>query len=111
MVLSIHERAVLRPIPAHAGAVTGIMVLSDGRTLVTAGEDGMVRFHHLPLMSFPAGLPDMVAAESGETAAGRGPDRRQRTFLRALITARFHGEIGVCPPVDVAGSYDIQIAG
>jgi WD40 repeat protein len=112
-LLSLPEKAILRAIPAHSGAVTGIAILPDGRTLVTAGRDGMCRFHPLPLTPFlvHACLADIPAAVSGETSARGSAGGAQWAFLLTLLTARFRGEIEICPPLDVSGCYDIQIVG
>lgn len=111
VLLSLPEKAILRSIPAHTGAVTGIAILPDGRTLVTAGRDGMCRFHPLPLAPFlvHARLADIPAAVSGEASARGSAECAPWAFLLALIAARFRGEIEICPPLDVAGCYDIQI--
>lgn len=112
-LFSLPERAVIRTLPAHAGGVTGIAPLPDGRTLVTAGADGVCRFHSLPLLPFPAraGLADIRAAASEAEIARGGSGSGQWAFLYALLSARFRGEIGICPPLRAAGQYDIQIAG
>jgi hypothetical protein len=110
-LLSLQEKAILRSIPAHTGAVTGIAILPDGRTLVTAGRDGMCRFHPLPLAPFlvHACLADIPAAVSEEASARGSAEYTPWAFLLALLAARFRGEIELCPPLDVAGCYDIQI--
>jgi len=110
-LLSLPEKAILRSIPAHTGAVTGIAILTDGRTLVTAGSDGMCRFHPLPLAPclLHACLADIPAAVAGEASARGSAESAQWAFLLALLAARFRGEIGLCPPLDVAGCYDIQL--
>jgi hypothetical protein len=110
-LVSLPEKAILRMIPAHTGAVTGIAILPDGRTLVTTGGDGMCRFHSLPLTPalVHAGLADIPAAVAGEASTRGSPERAQWAFLRVLLAARFRGEIELCPPLDVAGCYDIQI--
>jgi len=112
-IILLPERAVIRTLHAHAGGVTGIAALPDGRTLVTTGADGVCRFHPLPLLPFPAraGPADIRPAASGEENAGGGSGDTQRAFLCALLSARFRGEIGICPPLRAAGQYDIQIAG
>ena len=112
-LFSVPERSLIRTLPAHSSAVTGLVILPDGRTLVSTGGDGICRFHVLPRILFlvHASLADIPAATSGlEPGAGdRVPD--PAAFHRALLAARFQGEIGICPPVDTAGCYDIQIVG
>ena len=112
-LFSMPERSLIRTVPAHSGAVTGLAILPDGRTLVTTGGDGLCRFHALPRTQFPvhASLADIPAAvpEGEQPVRGPGPD--PAAFHRALLAARFRGEIGICPPMDTAGCYDIQIVG
>jgi WD40 repeat protein len=110
-LLSLHGKTLLRSIPAHTGSVTGIALLTDGKTLMTAGSDGMCRFHPLPLSPFlaHASLADIPAAVSGEASARGSAESAQWAFLRALLAARFRGEIELCPPLDSAGCYDIQL--
>jgi WD40 repeat protein len=112
-LFSVPERSLIRTLPAHNGAVTGLAILPDNKTLVSTGGDGICRFHALPAMPYlvhatladiPSGVP------CGEPGAGTvSPD--PAAFHRALLAARFQGEIGICPPLDVAGCYDIQIVG
>jgi WD40 repeat protein len=112
-LFSVPDRSLIRTIPAHAGTVTGLAVLPDGRTLVSTGADGICHFHALPCMPFlvHAGLGDISAAAPGKDrrAGETGPD--PAAFHRTLFAARFKGEIGICPPMDEAGCYDIQIVG
>jgi WD40 repeat protein len=111
-LFSVQERALLRTLPAHSSAVTGLAILPDGRTLVSTGKDGICRFHELPCMPFlvHASLADIPAGAQRAAGTGRtGPD--PSAFHRALLAARFQGEIGICPEPDRAGCYDIQIAG
>ncbi|MFA5266489.1 MAG: WD40 repeat domain-containing protein [Methanoregula sp.] len=112
-LFSVTERVLIRTLPAHSGAVTGLAILPDGRTLVSTGTDGLCRFHALPLMPFlvHASIADIPeAAPAGKQGTG-GPEPDPVAFHRALLVARFQGEIGICPPMDVAGDYDIQIVG
>ena len=107
------ERSLIRTVPAHNGAVTGLAILPDGRALVTTGADGHCRFHALPCTQFPvhaslADIPAMVV-EGEQPVRGPGPD--PAAFHRALLAARFREEIGICPPMETAGCYDIQIVG
>jgi hypothetical protein len=63
-------------------------------------------------MEFPvhASLADIPAAVPGGVQL-RSPGPDPAAFHRALLAARFRGEIGICPPMDTAGCYDIQIVG
>lgn len=112
-LFSVPERSLIRTVPAHSGAVTGVAILPDGKTLVTTGADGLCRFHALPCTQFPvhATPADIPAAvpEGERPARGPGPDAAE--FHRALLAARFRGEIGICPLPDTTGCYDIQIVG
>jgi hypothetical protein len=64
-------------------------------------------------MPFPvhASLADIPAAAPARKPGAGGPEPDPVAFHRALLVARFQGEIGICPPMDVAGCYDIQIVG
>ena len=64
--------------------------------------------HRLPVH---AGLADIPAALSEAESAGVDGGKAQWTFLCSLLSARFRGEIGICHQPDMAGCYDIQIAG
>jgi WD40 repeat protein len=112
-LFSVPERSLIRTLPAHSGAVTGLAVLPDARTLVTTGADGCCRFHALPRTQFPvhASLADIPAAVPLGEQPVLSPKPDPAAFHRALLAARFHGEIGICPPLDTAGCYDIQIVG
>ncbi|PKL65510.1 MAG: hypothetical protein CVV32_03355 [Methanomicrobiales archaeon HGW-Methanomicrobiales-3] len=110
---SVHDRSLIRTLPAHSGSVTGAVITADGRTLVTSGEDGLCRFHPLPHAPFlvHAGL-DTIPSVQEQAGLVRGSTASaQWSFLELLLTARFRGEIEICPPLDVAGCYDIQIMG
>jgi hypothetical protein len=93
--------------------VTGFVILPDGKTLVSTGGDGICRFHALSCMPFlvHASLSDIPATApcEGQEKGEPGPD--PAAFHHALLAARFQGEIGICPPMDVAGCYDIEIVG
>jgi hypothetical protein len=110
---SVPERSLIRTLPAHSGAVTGLVILPDGSTLVSTGGDGICRFHALPCMPFlvHASLSDIPAAAAGGTPGAGGPGPGPAAFHRALLAARFQGEIGICTPKETAGGYDIQIVG
>lgn len=111
---AVHDRTLIRTVPAHSSAVTGAIILADGRTLVTSGEDGLCRFHPLPFTPFlvHTGLDAIPAVqEQAGQAQGNPAAFTQWSFLSLLLAARFQGEIEICPPLDVAGCYDIQIVG
>ncbi|MCK9580549.1 MAG: WD40 repeat domain-containing protein [Methanoregula sp.] len=110
---SLPERSLLSTVPAHTGAVTGTAILADIKTLMTSGEDGVCRFHPLPHTPFlvHAGLDAIPAAQEAERLARGSPASAQWSFLSLLLAARFQGEIEICPPLDTAGCYDIQIVG
>jgi len=112
-LFSMTEQCLIRTLPVHSGAVSGLAILPDGRTLVSTGTDGLCRFHGLPRVPFlvHASLADIPAAASAGKQGGGGPEPDPVAFHRALLVARFQGEIGICLPMDVAGCYDIQIVG
>lgn len=108
---AVHDRALIRTIPTHAGAVTGMVVLPQEQAFVTSGHDGTCRYHPFPIAAF---LPGATLADIpmilAEAEASRGsPDELSWTFLYRLIAARFRSEIQVCPSSGVIGCYDIQI--
>jgi len=110
---SVHDRSLIRTVPAHSGAVTGAVITADGRTLVTSGEDGLCRFHPLPhaLFLVHAGLDTIPAVQEQAGLSQGSTASAQWSFLELLLAARFRSEIEICPPLDVAGCYDIQIMG
>jgi WD40 repeat protein len=111
--LSLSGKSLIRTLHAHTGPVTGMAALPDGRTLVTTGGDGVCRFHNLPLAPFlvRAGLADIPAAATEASSVGGSSGSEPWTFLCAMLAARFRDEIEVCLQPDMAGWYDIQIAG
>ncbi len=111
-LFSLPERSLIRTIPAHSGPVTGLALLPGGKMLVSTGADGICRFHALPCPPFlvHAGLADIPSVVPGENPAAV-PGKNTGSFHRALLAARFKGEIGICLPPDRAGCYDIQLAG
>jgi WD40 repeat protein len=110
---SVPERSLIRTLPAHSGAVTGLALLPDGRTLVSTGTDGLCRFHEMPRIPFlvHANVSEMPATVPGEELPHQGMQPDPAAFHRALLAARFRGEIGICLTADSAGCYDIQIVG
>lgn len=110
---SVFEQRLIRTVPAHAGAVTGSIVLHGGRTLVTTGADGACRFRPLPHLPFPARASpvDIAAVEREEQQATRESTRAQWAFLHALLAARFRDEIGICMLPAGPGLYDIMVVG
>ena len=112
-LFSVPERSLIRTLPVHSGGVTGLAILPDGKTLISTGRDGLCCFHALPCMPFlvHASLSDIPATVTGGEQGKGEPGPDPAAFHRALLAARFQGEIGICPPMDVAGCYDIQIVG
>jgi len=110
---SVFEERLINTVPAHAGAVTGIVLLPGNRTLVTTGADGACSFLPLPYLPFPAraSFSDLAAAEREEQEAGTESARAQWAFLRALLAAHFRDEIGICTLPAGPGLYDIMVVG
>lgn len=112
-IYRMSDKTLLRTVPEYPGAVTGIAILSDGKTLITTGRDGSCRFHTLPITPFlvRATLADLQdATKDRDTSCGEH-QASQWEFLRILLAMRFRSEIQICPPIDAAGCYDIQIVG
>jgi hypothetical protein len=88
-------------------------MLPDNETLVTTGMDGMCRFHPLPRTPFlsKAGISEIPVSEREAKTTRGSQDGTQWAFLRTMLVARFHGEIEICPLLDIIGCYDIQIVG
>lgn len=108
---SLSEARPVRSFAAHAGSVTGLVVMPGEKAFVTAGGDGFCRFHALPCCLPPARASiSEISAATDESARGDG-EGLQWAFFVKLLAARFRGEIGICPPDDGAGLYDIQILG
>ena len=108
---AIVKNCLIRTVPAHAGAVTGLAVLPGGETLVSSGGDGLCCFHPLPQLPFPARFGIAGMGSLPHPGSSDEEEKSQWAFLSRLLAARFRGEIGICPPSDMPGCYDIQIAG
>lgn len=110
---SVHERSLIRTVPAHAGAITGMAIVPGEDRIVTGGIDGMIRIFRLPFM-WPlsqATLADLTLTREYEQEASTGTLAAQWRFLHTLLSIRFQNEIGLCPAFRDAGIYDIQIVG
>jgi WD40 repeat protein len=110
---SVPAQEIIRTTAAHAGTVTGSIVLPGSDLLVTSGGDGTCQFHPLPVAgSLPAATPADMARILAEAGAATGtPAETQWQFLYRLLAARFQNEIEIPPFPGVIGCYDIQIAG
>ena len=110
---SVHGRSLIRTLPAHAGAVTGIAAVPGDDSIMTGGLDGIIRVFRLPFMRplSRTTLADLHAAREQEQAAGLAAAAEQWRFLHRLLSARFQNEIELCPAFRDAGMYDIQIVG
>ncbi|AGB03549.1 outer membrane protein assembly factor BamB family protein [Methanoregula formicica] len=108
---SLHDRGLIRTLPAHAGAVTGIISIAEKDSVVTSGEDGRVCTFRVPFiqpLSF-ATFADLELAR--EHAGGTEAMATQWRFLYRLLSLRFQDEIELCPVFLDAGALDIQIVG
>ena len=108
---SLHSRSLIRALPAHAGAVTGIVSIPGGDDIVTSGEDGRVCTWRIPYLRplAHATFADLEFAQeqAQDTDAMTSPWR----FLYRLLSLRFQDEIELCPVFLDAGALDIQIVG
>ncbi len=110
---AVPARELIRTTSAHAGMVTGSVMLPGRDLLVTGGVDGTCRFHPLPVAgslqaATPADLPGILAEARAATGT---PGEIQWQFLYRLLAARFQSEIEISPSPGIIGCYDIQIAG
>lgn len=110
---SVHEHSLIRALPAHAGAVTGIVAVRGKDCIVTSGSDGMIHIFRLPFMRplSQATFTTLFDAREQEREAGTGAMAAQLRFLRHLLSIRFQSEIELCPTFRDTGMYDIQIVG
>jgi len=109
----VHGHLLIRALPAHAGAVTGIVAMGGEDSIVTSGADGMIRIFRVPFMRplSRTTLADLPLARAREQAAGTDAMAEQWRFLHRILSIRFQNEIELCPTYRDAGQYDIQIAG
>ncbi|PKG31927.1 MAG: hypothetical protein CW742_10825 [Methanoregula sp.] len=108
---SLHDRTLIRALPAHAGAVTGIVIIPEKDCIITSGEDGRVRTWRIPFLRplSRATFADLeLAQEQAQSADAMTPQWR---FLYRLLSPRFQVEIELCPVFLDAGALDIQIVG
>ncbi|MDD1693209.1 MAG: PQQ-binding-like beta-propeller repeat protein [Methanoregula sp.] len=110
---SVHGHSLIRTVPAHAGAVTGIAIVQGEDRIVTSGIDGMIRIFRLPFMRPLAytTLADLSVIREQEREAGTETMKAQWRFLHRILSIRFQNEIGLCPAFRDAGIHDIQIVG
>ncbi|PKG33172.1 WD40 repeat domain-containing protein [Methanoregula sp.] len=108
---SLHYRTLIRALPAHTGAVTGIVSIPEKDQLVTSGEDGRVCTWRIPFLRplCHATFGDLELAQ--EQAQGTDAMASPWSFLYRLLSLRFQDEIELCPVFLDAGALDIQIVG
>ncbi|MDD5143144.1 WD40 repeat domain-containing protein [Methanoregula sp.] len=108
---SLPDRHVIRTLPAHAGAVTGIVSIPETENIVTSGEDGRVCTFKGPFIRplLFASFADLEFAR--EQAGGVETMASPWRFLYRLLSLRFQDEIELCPVFQDAGALDIQIVG
>lgn len=108
---SLHDRSLIRALPAHAGAVTGIVSIPENDRIVTSGEDGRVCTRRIPFLRplCNATFGDLELAQ--EQAQGTDAMASPWGFLYRLLSLRFQDEIELCPVFFDAGALDIQIVG
>jgi len=108
---SLRDRSLIRALPAHAGAVTGIISIPEMDHIVTSGEDGRVCIWRIPFLRplCHATFADMDMVR--EHADGTEAMAAQWRFLYRLLSLRFQDEIELCPVFLDAGALDIQIVG
>lgn len=108
---SLHNRSLIRALPAHAGAVTGIVSIPEKNHIVTSGEDGRVCTWRIPFLRplCHATFGDLELAQ--EQVQGTDAMASPWRFLYRLLCIRFQDEIELCPAFLDAGALDIQIVG
>jgi len=108
---SLHDRTLIRALPAHAGAVTGIISIPEKDIIVTSGEDGRICTWRIPFLRplCHATFEDLELAQ--ELARGTYAMASPWRFLYRLLSLRFQDEIELCPVFLDAGALDIQIVG
>lgn len=100
-VVDVGGHRMVAELPGHSAAVTALAFSPDGRSLVTAGEDTMVRWWHVPAWRELAHLPQpTVAHQLRYSPDGRallvGVEREYR-----MLTAG--GPVGRGTPAAAAG--------
>ncbi len=112
-VFSCAGRHLLRSIQAHTDAVTGIVVLPGGESVLTSSLDGLVRRWNLPWTRPLSGttLDTIPLAVLHKSSGNRPETQAQWAFLSRMLMLRFQNDIELCTTVHDMGMYDIQIAG
>ncbi len=112
-IFSCIGRNLMRTMTAHTAAVTGIVVLPGGTSVLTSSLDGGVRYWMLPWTKPLSGttLDDISIVARYERTCSRTDALAQWKFLHGMLNARFSNDIELCTTVDDAGLYDIQIVG
>jgi len=104
---------LLRAMPAHTAAVTGIAVLPGEESVITSSFDGQVRRWNLPWTRplFTTTLDDIPLVARHERTCSRTEAQAQWAFLHDMLAARFASDIELCASFDDERMYDIQIVG
>jgi WD40 repeat protein len=112
-VFSCARRNLLRTMKAHTAAVTGIVVLPGGESVLTSGLDGQVRYGNLPWTRPLSGttLDDIPLVARYEHTCSRPDAEGQWAFLYGMLASRFTNDIELCTAVNDSGEFDIQIVG
>jgi WD40 repeat protein len=112
-VFSCAGRNLMRTMTPHTGAVTGIVVLPGGESVMTSGLDGQVRHENLPWTRSMAGtgLDDIPLVARYERTSTQPDARAQWAFLHGMLATRFSNDIELCTGVNDSSLYDIQIVG
>jgi len=108
---SLHGRTLIRALPAHAGAVTGIVNIPEKDLIVTSGEDGRICSWRIPFLRPLCHVTFADLELAREHAGGTEAMAAQWRFLYRLLSLRFQDEIELCPVFFDAGALDIQIVG
>ncbi|MFA4824371.1 MAG: WD40 repeat domain-containing protein [Methanoregula sp.] len=106
-------RHLLRSIPAHTAAVTGIAVLPGEESVLTSSLDGLMRRLNLPWTRplFTTTLEDIPLVARHKRTCSQTEAQAQWAFLHDMLAARFASDIELCTAVDDERMYDIQIVG
>ena len=112
-IFSCTGRNLMRTMTAHTAAVTGIVVLPKGTSVLTSSLDGGVRYWMLPWTKPLSGttLDDISIVARCESTCSRTDALAQWKFLHSMLNARFSNDIELCTTFDDADLYDIQIVG
>jgi len=111
-IFSCAGRHLLKSIPAHNDAVTGIVVLPGGESVLTSSLDGQVRHWNLPWTRPLSGTTlDTIPLAALYERTARTDMQAQWVFLHRMLTLRFRNDIELCTMIHDTGMYDIQIVG